>query len=68
MELSKFIFRENRAKPGGICVANHTSPIDVIILQNDNSYAMVCNLCHLLLYQDNYLGQCPTGIQPGQQP
>jgi len=32
---------ENRAKPGGICVANHTSPIDVIILQNDNSYAMI---------------------------
>lgn len=32
---------ENRAKPGGICVANHTSPIDVGILHCDNAYAMV---------------------------
>jgi len=32
---------ENRAKPGGICVANHTSPIDVVILHCDNSYALV---------------------------
>ncbi|GFQ91116.1 glycerol-3-phosphate acyltransferase 3-like [Trichonephila clavata] len=33
--------RENRAVNGGICVANHTSPIDVVILANDNSYALV---------------------------
>ncbi|ESN92447.1 hypothetical protein HELRODRAFT_186124 [Helobdella robusta] len=33
--------RENRAKGGGICVANHTSPIDIIILGCDNCYAMV---------------------------
>ncbi|KAG1657696.1 Glycerol-3-phosphate acyltransferase 4 [Nymphon striatum] len=33
--------RENRAKPGGICVANHTSPIDVVILACDNCYALV---------------------------
>lgn len=33
--------RENRAKGGGICVANHTSPIDIIILGCDNTYAMV---------------------------
>ncbi|CAH1784028.1 unnamed protein product [Owenia fusiformis] len=32
---------ENKAKGGGICVANHTSPIDVIILSTDNCYAMV---------------------------
>ncbi|KAL3865142.1 hypothetical protein ACJMK2_006763 [Sinanodonta woodiana] len=31
---------ENRAK-NGICVANHTSPIDVILLSGDNCYAMV---------------------------
>ncbi|XP_067928147.1 glycerol-3-phosphate acyltransferase 3-like [Watersipora subatra] len=37
----RFHNTENRAKPGGICVANHTSPIDVIILQNDNSYALI---------------------------
>ncbi|XP_028654883.1 glycerol-3-phosphate acyltransferase 4 [Erpetoichthys calabaricus] len=33
--------RENRPKNGGICVANHTSPIDVIILASDGCYAMV---------------------------
>ncbi|KAG2469541.1 GPAT4 acyltransferase, partial [Polypterus senegalus] len=32
--------RENRPKNGGICVANHTSPIDVIILASDGCYAM----------------------------
>uniref|UniRef100_A0A3B5KHQ6 1-acylglycerol-3-phosphate O-acyltransferase 9, like n=1 Tax=Takifugu rubripes TaxID=31033 RepID=A0A3B5KHQ6_TAKRU len=26
---------------GGICVANHTSPIDIVILCNDGGYAMV---------------------------
>lgn len=31
---------ENKAK-GGICVANHTSPIDVLILACDNAYALV---------------------------
>lgn len=33
--------RENKAKPGSICVANHTSPIDVIILSTDNVYSMI---------------------------
>lgn len=33
--------RENRAKSGSICVANHTSPIDVIILSTDNCYSMI---------------------------
>lgn len=33
--------RENRAQPGGICVANHTSPIDVAMLASDNCYALV---------------------------
>ena len=31
---------ENRPK-GGICVANHTSPIDVLILMCDNCYSLV---------------------------
>lgn len=35
------IFSENKPKNGGICVANHTSPIDVIILASDGCYAMV---------------------------
>lgn len=26
---------------GGICVANHTSPIDVVVLAVDNCYDMV---------------------------
>ena len=31
---------ENRPK-SGICVANHTSPIDVLILACDNAYALI---------------------------
>uniref|UniRef100_A0A4W5RV03 Phospholipid/glycerol acyltransferase domain-containing protein n=1 Tax=Hucho hucho TaxID=62062 RepID=A0A4W5RV03_9TELE len=34
-------WRENRPRKGGICVANHTSPIDIVILCNDGCYAMV---------------------------
>jgi len=33
--------RENRATGGSICVANHTSPIDVIILSTDNTYSFI---------------------------
>ncbi|XP_041825104.1 glycerol-3-phosphate acyltransferase 4-like isoform X2 [Melanotaenia boesemani] len=33
--------RENRPKNDGICVANHTTPIDVIILANDRCYSLV---------------------------
>ena len=33
--------KHNRAQPGSICVANHTSPIDVIILSTDNCYSMI---------------------------
>uniref|UniRef100_A0A4W5RR84 Phospholipid/glycerol acyltransferase domain-containing protein n=1 Tax=Hucho hucho TaxID=62062 RepID=A0A4W5RR84_9TELE len=33
--------KENRPRKGGICVANHTSPIDIVILCNDGCYAMV---------------------------
>lgn len=36
-----FYFRENKPKNGGICVANHTTPIDIIILANDGCYSMV---------------------------
>eukprot|EP00057_Strongylocentrotus_purpuratus_P011727 XP_011666201.1 PREDICTED: glycerol-3-phosphate acyltransferase 3-like [Strongylocentrotus purpuratus] len=34
-------WKDNRAKGGGICVANHTSPIDVLILSSDNCYAFI---------------------------
>ncbi|KAG7278279.1 hypothetical protein CRUP_036356 [Coryphaenoides rupestris] len=33
--------KENKPQKGGICVANHTSPIDIVILCNDGCYAMV---------------------------
>ncbi|KAJ8397117.1 hypothetical protein AAFF_G00009710 [Aldrovandia affinis] len=33
--------KENRPTKGGLCVANHTSPIDIVILANDGCYAMV---------------------------
>ncbi|XP_043215706.1 glycerol-3-phosphate acyltransferase 3-like isoform X1 [Amphibalanus amphitrite] len=32
---------ENRPRPQGVCVANHTSPIDVCILSCDVSYALI---------------------------
>uniref|UniRef100_A0A7E4VJ96 PlsC domain-containing protein n=1 Tax=Panagrellus redivivus TaxID=6233 RepID=A0A7E4VJ96_PANRE len=33
--------KHNKAKNGGICVANHTSPIDVMILSTDHCYALI---------------------------
>ncbi|GLD56858.1 glycerol-3-phosphate acyltransferase 3, partial [Lates japonicus] len=33
--------KENKPQKGGICVVNHTTPIDVVILANDGCYAMV---------------------------
>ena len=33
--------KQYRPKSDGICVANHTTPIDVVILNCDRSYAMV---------------------------
>ena len=33
--------QEFRPKSDGICVANHTTPIDVVILSCDRSYALV---------------------------
>ncbi|XP_024294049.1 glycerol-3-phosphate acyltransferase 3-like isoform X2 [Oncorhynchus tshawytscha] len=39
--LSCTIHYYNKPRKGGICVANHTSPIDIVILCNDGCYAMV---------------------------
>lgn len=55
-------FRQNRPKRGGICVANHTSPIDVVILANDGCYAMVseteitlqCSASQILVFALSY--------------
>lgn len=33
--------KENRAKSGSVCVANHTSPIDIVMLAGDNCFTMV---------------------------
>ncbi|XP_068259042.1 glycerol-3-phosphate acyltransferase 3-like isoform X2 [Nyctibius grandis] len=33
--------RENRPQEGGICVTNHTSPLDVLILASDRCYSLV---------------------------
>ncbi|KAJ7411377.1 Glycerol-3-phosphate acyltransferase 3 [Willisornis vidua] len=39
--LVHFHNRENRPQQGGICVANHTSPLDVLILASDGCYSLV---------------------------
>ena len=37
--------KQHRPKSDGICVANHTTPIDVVVLSCDRSYALVtCTL------------------------
>lgn len=33
--------KQYRPKTGGVCVSNHTSPVDVLILSTDNSYSLV---------------------------
>ena len=35
------ISRENKPMESAICVANHTSPIDIVCLGADHTYAMV---------------------------
>ncbi|KAI1238595.1 hypothetical protein IHE44_0013331 [Lamprotornis superbus] len=39
--LVHFHNRENKPQEGGICVANHTSPLDVLILASDGCYTLV---------------------------
>ncbi|XP_076835541.1 glycerol-3-phosphate acyltransferase 3 [Brachyhypopomus gauderio] len=53
--------KENRPKKGGICVANHTSPIDIVILANDGCYAMVGQVHGGLmgLIQRSMVRSCP---------
>lgn len=48
--LSVLLPRENKPKNGGICVANHTTPIDVIILANDGCYSLVDNFLFFCFY------------------
>ncbi|XP_067340744.1 glycerol-3-phosphate acyltransferase 3 isoform X3 [Channa argus] len=53
--------RENKPQKGGICVANHTTPIDVVILANDGCYAMVGQIHGGLLgvLQRSMVKSCP---------
>ena len=44
---------ENKPDQGGIVVANHTSPIDVLVLACDNAYALVSALFQSLLFKKN---------------
>lgn len=51
---------ENKPKPGGMCVANHTSAIDVPILSTQTTFSLVMrhygdiNFC----FQNLLLGIC----------
>ncbi|XP_030625144.1 glycerol-3-phosphate acyltransferase 3 isoform X2 [Chanos chanos] len=53
--------KQNKPKKGGICVANHTSPIDIVILANDGCYAMVGQVHGGLMgvIQRSMLRSCP---------
>jgi glycerol-3-phosphate O-acyltransferase 3/4 len=51
--------KENRPRSPGICVANHTSYLDVIVLGSDNNYAMVGQR------QGGFFGLCETLLSRG---
>jgi len=51
---------ENKPKQG-ICVANHTSPIDVLILACDNAYALVSGLLSFKFFLQHCSHQCWMG-------
>lgn len=48
----KYHNKENRPK-SGICVANHTSPIDTLVLMCDNCYSLVSQCSYRTLTQNN---------------
>jgi len=53
---------ENKPK-GGICVANHTSPIDVLILACDNAYDLIGQVHEgFLAYFQRTLSKCSSHI------
>lgn len=49
--------KQYRPKAGGVCVANHTTPYDVVILSTDNCYSLVSHIQKNLQYYEclNYL-------------
>ena len=55
--------RKNRAKCGSVCVANHTTPIDIVMLAVDNSFTLVGLFGELLTSTaDCYALHCGTSI------
>ena len=47
--------RQHKAKNDGICVANHSTPWDAVMLSCDNTYALV-SVCRELFRHGDYLG------------
>ena len=47
--------RQHKAKNDGICVANHSTPWDAVMLSCDNTYALV-SVCRELFRHVDYLG------------
>ena len=60
-------YHQEQNKPkNGICVANHTSPIDVLILACDNAYDLVRKIIYLSTYMRVfYLGQMGPACSDG---
>ena len=52
--------RENKAKCGGICVANHTSPMDAAMLATANCFTLVGfhSICYMCIYMCRQDMQC----------
>lgn len=58
--------KQYRPKSDGICVANHTTPIDVVILQCDRSYALVGYGFFCIKSQRKKISPCLLNILHGQ--
>jgi len=56
----RFHNRENMAKGGGICVANHTTPLDAILLACDRNYALIGQM------QGGIMGAVQKALLKGQ--
>ncbi len=56
--------RQFMAKSDGICVANHTTPIDVFFLNCDRAYALVLLPCSLVVDEEKEpeADRCPDCI------
>ena len=58
-------YHQEQNKPkNGICVANHTSPIDVLILACDNAYDLVRKIIYRVFLGTNETGLLRWQFQP----